>query len=97
FVKKYGHRVGLTTAKMQKAHDWFAKFGKWTLTIGYFIPGVRHFTGFCAGMSKFEFKDFALFAYTGAFLWVTIFIFLGYCFGNYWLALIERISLFFNA
>ncbi len=96
FIKKYGSRVGLTETKMQKAHDWFAKFGKWTLIIGYFIPGVRHFTGFCAGMSKLEYKDFALFAYSGAFVWVTLFIFLGYCFGNYWLTLAEKISLCLN-
>lgn len=91
-VKKYGGRIGLSEQKMQKAHDWFARFGKWTLIIGYFIPGVRHFTGFCAGMSSLEFKDFALFAYSGAIIWVTLFLSIGYFFGDYWLSVFETVS-----
>jgi membrane protein DedA with SNARE-associated domain len=91
-IKKYGSKVGLTEAKLQRAHDWFARFGKWTLFVGYFIPGLRHFTGLCAGISTLEFRDFAIFAYSGALIWVTTFLSVGYFFGNHWLSFFETLA-----
>lgn len=82
FVTHYGKKVGITEEKLEKAHYWFERLGKWTLMVGYFIPGVRHFTGVCAGTTKLSFKHFALFAYSGAALWVATFLSLGYFFGD---------------
>jgi undecaprenyl-diphosphatase len=52
--------------------------------VGYFIPGVRHLTGYVAGASELSFSNFALFAYTGAFCWAATFITLGYFLGEQW-------------
>jgi membrane protein DedA with SNARE-associated domain len=93
---KHGSKFGFTEARVKKAHDWFARFGKWTLAIGYFIPGIRHLTGILAGMSRLEYHAFAAFAYLGAFFWVFCFLFVGYYFGECWLGLIEKISLYFT-
>jgi membrane protein DedA with SNARE-associated domain len=90
-VHKYGKYLGLTDSKLQKAHEWFEHLGKWTLVFGYFIPGVRHFTGFCAGVSLLEYRYFALFAYIGALLWVSTFISLGYFFGKSWVGLFRYV------
>ena len=54
--------------------------GKWALIIGYFIPGVRHLTGYVAGGLRLPWRYFALFAYSGALLWVSLFIGAGYVF-----------------
>lgn len=83
-LKRYGKWIGINEKKMQKAHDWYEYLGKWTLTFGYFIPGVRHVTGIFAGMTELEYPVFAVFAYTGAFLWATVFLSIGYFFGPYW-------------
>ncbi len=91
-ITKYGNWIGLTHARYQKGHDWFERFGKWTLLIGYFIPGVRHLTGVCAGTSGFSYKQFALYAYGGAFIWVSVFLSIGYFFGKQWLSLYETIE-----
>lgn len=91
-VHKYGGVIGITNEKMKKAHDWFEHYGKWTLTFGYFIPGVRHFTGISAGISGLEFPVFSLFAYSGAFLWVTTFLTIGYLFGNICFTFLEEID-----
>lgn len=96
FITKYGKWVGLSSSRLQKAHQWFEKFGKWTLFFGYFIPGVRHFTGLTAGATKMEFKHFAAFAYAGAFFWATSFLLFGYFFGHYGLALYEKLELTFD-
>lgn len=91
-IHKYGSRFGLTESKMQKAHDWFARFGTWTLFVGYFIPGLRHFTGLCAGISTLEYRNFAIFAYAGAIIWVTTFLAIGYFFGDHWLSIFETVT-----
>ena len=54
------------------------------LTGGYFIPGVRHFTAIVAGISGVPYPKFALFAYPGAAIWVALFLWLGYFFGERW-------------
>lgn len=83
-VPKFGKYVGINQAKMEKAHDWFAHFGKYLLLIGYFIPGIRHFTGLTAGTAKLEYPSFAIFAYIGAIIWSLVFVLTGYFFGNHW-------------
>src|SRR3954452_1708028 len=87
-VEKYGRFVHLTPQKVERVHQWFRRVGNWLLSFGYFIPGVRHFTAVVAGMSGLEFRVFALFAYLGAFVWVTFFLCLGYWFGENWQSII---------
>jgi len=93
FIRKYGKWVGLQEAHVDKVHNWFERFGKWTLSVGYFMPGVRHFTGFVAGTSYLEYRTFALFAYTGGLLWVSTFLSIGYFFGNYCLTACENLEI----
>jgi len=91
-IERYGKWIGVGQTQIDKGHAWFERFGKWALFIGYFIPGIRHFTGFCAGMTYLSFKEFSLFAYGGAVLWVTTFLSLGYFFGGYWSSILENIE-----
>jgi membrane protein DedA with SNARE-associated domain len=92
-LNKYGSRVGLTEAKHQLIHNWFRRFGKWPLFFGYFIPGIRHFTGFIAGISYLKYQSFALYAYSGAIVWVSTFLSIGYFFGDYWVRILSFIDL----
>ncbi len=84
FVLKYGRYLGITAQRLDRVHRWFDRFGPWLLTIGYFIPGVRHVTALVAGMSELRFGFFALFAYSGAAIWVTAFLSLGFVVGEKW-------------
>ena len=81
---KYGRFFHMTPQRLERVHSWFARRGRWTLLVGYFIPGVRHLTGYVAGVSELNFADFALFAYTGAFCWAAVFITIGYILGEQW-------------
>ena len=90
-LHRYGRYIHLTEERIAYAHNWFERLGRWTLTIGYFIPGVRHFTAYAAGMSELEPQVFAAFAYSGALLWVSTFLTLGYVLGERWSATSERI------
>lgn len=83
-VRKVGPVLRLTPEHLSEVQTWFVRWGKYTLFVGYFVPGVRHFTAFVAGSSKLPLSVFALFAYSGALVWTSSFIGLGYLFGEEW-------------
>jgi membrane protein DedA with SNARE-associated domain len=84
FVHKYGRYIHVTEARLEGVHRWFDRVGHWALFIGYYIAGVRHFTAIIAGTSCLEYRHFAAYAYSGAFVWVCTFLGLGYYFGEHW-------------
>lgn len=84
FFKRYGRYIYLGPDKLDKASVWFDKYGNGLLLISYFIPGVRHITGYFSGITEISYKKFTLNAYIGAFLWTTTFISLGKVLGDNW-------------
>ncbi|HDX9579444.1 DedA family protein [Bacillus cytotoxicus] len=83
-LKKYGSKVGIKEAQIEKTRILFEKYGPFLLVFGYFIPGVRHLTAYFAGMSDLKWGKFCLYAYGGAFIWVSVFIGLGWKLGEKW-------------
>jgi len=83
-IHRFGKYLHLTEERLAKAHAFFERAGHWSLTFGYFIPGIRHLTAYAAGVSYLEPHLFALFAYTGAVLWAGSFLSLGYFLGERW-------------
>lgn len=82
--------------RLQKVFDWYHRHGGKLLTIGYFIPGVRHLSGYIAGISQLNYGKFAFFAYLGAILWTSLWITLGRLLGSRWnniLPIIHRYAL----
>ena len=86
FLHRFGGRLHIRPESIDRVHTWFNKWGHWSLTIGYFVPGIRHVIAIVAGTSGLEYRTFALFAYTGAFFWTAIFITAGYYLGERWQA-----------
>jgi len=78
--------------KLEVVRDWYKRIGKWLLVVGYFIPGVRHLTAFTAGMSGLRYRSFGIFAYSGALIWTSTFIFLGKLVGDQWRAVADKIE-----
>ena len=70
---------------------WYARYGRWTLTFGYYIPGVRHVVAIAAGASELKWRTFAVFAYSGALLWVSTFLVLGSILGRQWARVSPRV------
>ncbi|CAA7603274.1 SNARE associated Golgi protein [Acididesulfobacillus acetoxydans] len=79
------------SARLDKVLNWYHRHGGKLLTIGYFIPGVRHLSGYIAGLSRLRYKSFAFFAYLGAILWVTVWVSLGRLLGSRWEAILPII------
>lgn len=91
-ARKIGKIIGVTEERIARVRLWFERIGKWTLFFGYFVPGLRHFTGYVAGASRLNYRLFAIFAYSGAAVWVATFLSLGYFFGEEAEAFIERMD-----
>jgi len=90
-LHRYGKHIHLTEDRLARVHNWFERFGRWTLFIGYWVPGVRHFTAVVAGSSWLEYPRFATAAYSGALVWSLSFISLGYFLGDQWDRLLAEI------
>jgi len=83
-----GHKVftrdyrWIDRKSLQKTHDFFEKHGGKTIILARFLPIVRTFAPFVAGISEMSFARFQFYNITGALLWVVGLVIGGYFFGN---------------
>jgi len=72
----------LDKAALQKTHAFYERHGGKTIILSRFVPVVRTFAPFVAGVSKMGFSGFQFYNVTGAVLWVVGLVVAGYFFGN---------------
>jgi membrane-associated protein len=88
-----GYRVGpgifkkensrfLNKNYLDKTHRFYEKHGGKTIIIARFLPFIRTFAPFVAGIGRMTYWKFLLFSAVGSLLWVALFLFGGYFFGN---------------
>jgi membrane-associated protein len=85
---RIGHRVfthnyrWINKDGLRRTHDFFERHGGKTIILARFVPVVRTFAPFVAGVSDMSHTRFQLFNITGATLWVLSLVTAGYFFGN---------------
>ncbi|CAI8957465.1 DedA family protein DedA [Pseudomonas sp. IT-347P] len=67
---------------LQKTHDFYDKHGGKTVTLARFLPIIRTFAPFVAGVARMPYPRFFAFSVLGTVLWVGGLVTLGYFFGN---------------
>lgn len=90
---KVGHFIGpkvferkdskiFKPAYLQKTQEFYDRYGPKTIVIARFVPIVRTFAPFLAGVGKMSYSKFGLYNITGALLWVGSLVTAGYLFGE---------------
>ena len=67
---------------LDRTHRFYEKHGKITVILARFLPFIRTFAPFVAGIGRMTYRTFLLFSVIGAMLWVNLFVLVGYFFGN---------------
>ena len=87
-----GHKVGprafkgdikfLNPKHLDRTHEFYEKYGGKTIIIARFVPIVRTFAPFVAGIGSMSYGKFILYNVVGGIAWVAICLFGGFFFGN---------------
>lgn len=85
--KHFGERLSrsgrwLKQAHIDRTHAFYEKYGGSTLVVARFMPFVRTYAPFVAGIGRMGYGQFARFNVLGALLWVISLTYLGFFFGN---------------
>ena len=69
-------------AYLAKTHEFYEKYGGKTIVIARFLPIIRTFAPFVAGMGAMSYLKFIAYNFLGAFFWVILIVYGSYLFGN---------------
>jgi membrane-associated protein len=69
-------------AHLQRTQAFYDKYGGITIIIGRFVPIIRTFAPFLAGVAGMQYPRFLSYNVVGGILWITSLVYAGYLFGN---------------
>ncbi|EAD1188367.1 DedA family protein [Listeria monocytogenes] len=83
-VLKYGRILRLKESDIERAENFFLKYGSWAVFLCRMIPLIRSLISIPAGMTKMKMSKFLILTTAGSLLWNTVLIGLGAMLGESW-------------
>ncbi|MGE0886257.1 MAG: DedA family protein [Blastocatellales bacterium] len=72
----------LNRKHLERTHEFYEKYGAKTIILARFVPIVRTFAPFVAGIGKMNYGKFLVYNVVGGIAWIAIFTYAGYFFGE---------------
>ncbi|KFI98768.1 DedA family protein [Bifidobacterium stellenboschense] len=85
---------GVSRNDVDKANDWFTRYGTWSVLIGRVIPVVRSLISIPAGFNRMNFLHFTGWTLLGSAVWNTILVSAGYFLGAGWCSILGYLNVF---
>ena len=93
-LRKVGKVIMITESDLDKALDWFNRYGEWCVFFGRMVPIIRTLISVPAGLSKMHWLKFSAFTIMGTALWNIFLGFAGRILGDNYTVIIEWIDRF---
>ena len=78
FVKRHGKWLTVNWRDVQKAHDWFDRYGVWIVLVGRVMPTIRSLISVPAGLLDMRFRNFVIASTIGTAIWTALLAIAGY-------------------
>lgn len=83
-VERHGNKLHISVRKLDRAQDWFGRYGSWVIVVSRWIPFARAAFPYAAGVARMPFLRFLVFATIGSIVWITALGLLGNAVGSDW-------------
>ena len=81
---RYGRYVLITRHDVERARNWFIKYGDWAVFFSRLLPVVRTFISFPAGVAKMSILKFSFYTFVGSYIWSLGLAYAGFQLGSNW-------------
>lgn len=95
-VERWGRILRLTVDDIDKANNWFDKYGYWTVFFCRFIPLIRSLISIPAGMARMNFAVFLFLTTLGSLIWNFVLINVGAAVGDQWENIVHYMDVYSN-
>jgi membrane protein DedA with SNARE-associated domain len=91
-LEKYGKYILITHSSLERADQWFDKYGYEAVLISRLLPGIRTFISLPAGIAHMDLKKFSIYTFIGSLPWCFALGYIGVLLGPQW----ELIKTYFH-
>jgi membrane protein DedA with SNARE-associated domain len=84
FLNRWGKYILILRSDLDRADNWFNRYGSWSIFVSRLLPAVRTFISLPAGIAKMNLVKFTIYSFIGSFIWSLALAYAGYQIGAHW-------------